>query len=278
MADTKVSAMTAASALTGAETLPVVQSAANRKATVDQVKDYIGAGYGKLSSHYYFFDDFSQTDIQSQANGAKGDMGWIAQPGMSGLISGPASGNISDNRHRSSIRIAPQTQAAPTACGISLGIVDYGPLVCGLGRLRKKWSFSLIGGLSAVANEYIMRIGMCKTHTWATALQGILLKYDRLNSVNFRFATGDGSTESYLDTGVPADLAWHTFEIDVNAAGTSCNCYFDGVLIGAKATNLPPSTAWMHYAAYIDTSVGNASGVQLLVDAVEADIAWTTPR
>lgn len=39
MADTKISGMTAASALTGAEVLPVVQSAANVKATTQQVVD-----------------------------------------------------------------------------------------------------------------------------------------------------------------------------------------------------------------------------------------------
>lgn len=39
MADTKISGMTAASALTGAEVLPVVQSAANVKATAQQVVD-----------------------------------------------------------------------------------------------------------------------------------------------------------------------------------------------------------------------------------------------
>jgi len=42
MPDKKISALTAASALTGVETLPVVQSGTTKKATIDQIKTYIG--------------------------------------------------------------------------------------------------------------------------------------------------------------------------------------------------------------------------------------------
>jgi hypothetical protein len=44
MADTKISGMPAASALTGAELLAGVQSAANVKITVDQLKDFTDGG------------------------------------------------------------------------------------------------------------------------------------------------------------------------------------------------------------------------------------------
>lgn len=42
MADTKVSALSAASALDGTEVFPVVQSATSKKATIDQVSTYLG--------------------------------------------------------------------------------------------------------------------------------------------------------------------------------------------------------------------------------------------
>lgn len=49
MADTKISALTAASALTGTEIVPVVQSAANRRTTAQDIANLAAAGGGLFS-------------------------------------------------------------------------------------------------------------------------------------------------------------------------------------------------------------------------------------
>lgn len=55
MADSAVASLSAASALTGAELLYAVQSAADKKATIDQIKTYIGNGQaaGYVAGRWY---------------------------------------------------------------------------------------------------------------------------------------------------------------------------------------------------------------------------------
>lgn len=52
MADTKISQMTAAAPLTGAELVPLVQSGANVQAAVSSLQTYLGSKYGSYGNLY----------------------------------------------------------------------------------------------------------------------------------------------------------------------------------------------------------------------------------
>jgi hypothetical protein len=96
--------------------------------------------------------------------------------------------------------------------------------------------------LSDGTNRYLQYIGITNAHS-AEPSQGCYFRYsDNLSSGNWEAVTAKSGTTA-TDTGVAADTNGnHTFEIIVNAAGTSVEFYIDETLVATNTTNIPNAT------------------------------------
>ncbi len=120
-----------------------------------------------------------------------------------------------------------------------------GPIALSGGSIR----FGVVAKLTTLSdgtNTYTARHGICDSAT-GDGNHGIFFRYtDGVNSGKWQLVGRDGTSETgVVDSGVTADTNWHTFEWEVNAAGTSCTFYIDGTSVGTVTTDLPASTRRM---------------------------------
>jgi hypothetical protein len=97
--------------------------------------------------------------------------------------------------------------------------------------------------LSDGTNTYTVRMG------WSDSLagdptDGVFLRYTNgVNSGKWQLVARSNSVESTQDTGITADTSWHTYEIEVNAAGNSAQAIIDGSNAGSPVTTNIPTGA-----------------------------------
>lgn len=76
------------------------------------------------------------------------------------------------------------------------------------------------------------------------------------SDTNFQCVTGDGTSVTVTDSGIPADTNEHTFAIIFDDVTPNVQFYIDGTLVATNTTNLPPSG---HYLCYEFLVRGNSS-------------------
>lgn len=109
MADTKISALTAASALTGAEIVPVLQSSANRRTTAQDIADLAAAGglFGAILSAVPTAANTGLSNWQNQNSAA------VSDSAIGIALSASSNGNANNIRLRT--KTAPSTPYTITA-------------------------------------------------------------------------------------------------------------------------------------------------------------------
>lgn len=133
--------------------------------------------------------------------------------------------------------------------------------------------------LSDGTDTYTARLGL--QEAFATdSVDGVYFRYTHgTNAGEWQGVARSNSVESALDTNALADTNWHTFELEVNAAGTSVEFFIDGVSKGTIATNIPTGAGRETglIPAVIVKSLGTAART-LSVDAYWAIFEFSTAR
>jgi len=136
------------------------------------------------------------------------------------------------------------TYANPSLYDNNLG--TFGALKVGGGAISLRWVVNVVQ-LSAVAQEFILRVGMGDP-TSNVPSNGAIFSYDRLTSVNWQARTynGGGNTLASGGTNVPVATGWWMLEAIINTGGTQVDFYVTPsggatTLIGSGVATLPPS-------------------------------------
>lgn len=131
--------------------------------------------------------------------------------------------------------------------------------------------------LSDVTNTYTVRMGLGSNGT-GDSTDGVYFRYTNgVNSGKWEGVTRSASSETARDTTITADVSWHTYEFEVNAAGTSVQFYIDGAAVGAAVTTNIPSAGFPITPASIVKSAGGTART-LSLDAYWYSFELTTAR
>lgn len=90
-------------------------------------------------------------------------------------------------------------------------------------------------------------------------------------------ASSTGSVSSSIATG---DTNWHTFELEVNPAGTSVQFWLDGTSVGTTTSNIPSSSTKMGFTPINMIAIAGAGTYNNVayIDAYWWDYGFTTTR
>lgn len=131
--------------------------------------------------------------------------------------------------------------------------------------------------LSDGTNTYTARMGIQDAFA-GDSTDGIYFRYgSALNGGEWQGVSRAGGVETALDTNTAADTNWHTFEFEVNAAGTSVEFFIDGTSVGTNATNLPTGAVCGIIPVQLLKSAG-ATARRLFLDAYWYQFEFTTAR
>lgn len=300
MADSTITGLPAASVITGSESIPLVQSGADKKATPAQLKTYINTG---LSSYNYttsaqLFEDFdceqlinaagnkyhyqgTYTILQSKAalitgiTGYQAISGWVyaklnsSTPDVSGVICRNDGATGSNYVQGSTWHTGDVYQ-----CLIRVALLDLLPSVAD--NFDHRFGFACLG-LSAAA----MALAPFSTVGQETAsAMGAAGYIEVCNATpNFRCVSGVGGTTQTTVTSVPYALnTLYTFRLKVLATG-EVEFYINGTLVATHSTN-GVITDGKSIGEYISThNVAATAGTAktLIVDAMgyKHDMATT---
>lgn len=149
-------------------------------------------------------------------------------------------------------------------------------MILGGGAIVLNWVFKI--AILSVANpRFFVRCGFGDING-ADQTNGVYFEYtDNVNSGNWQYKTANASTRTTSNSTIAADTSYHNFQININAAGTSCEFFIDGVSLGAAiTTNIP--TAVITPFVMVDGNVGNPVANTFLVDLFYFTQTLTTPR
>ena len=170
-----------------------------------------------------------------------------------------------------------ELETGTTAGGLSVGA--YGNNQTGFvlgGGVRFFEARIQLPDLSAVGEEFIIRIGLGDKVDGSDHEDGVYFEYDRLTNVNWLLKTANSSTRTSTDSGTAvADSVWLTLRAEINAAGTSVEYFIDDVSVGTIITNLPTDRIGENIG--IVKSAGTTER-KFLIDYYHQVVQYTTPR
>lgn len=160
--------------------------------------------------------------------------------------------------------------------GMTVGNAVSAQIILGGGAITLNWVIKL-ATLSTGTNTYTLRCGLGDTKS-ADEVNGVYFEYTNgTNSGQWQFKTAAASSRTTSSSAIAADTSYHNFSITINAAGTSCAFFIDGVSLGtAIATNIP--TAGITPFVDIVWSAGTIPALSVLVDLMYFTQTLTTPR
>jgi hypothetical protein len=213
------------------------------------------------------FEDWLSSDTA-------GVLGWTNTNSGAGSPASVTSGNVFSNNQ--GVLVLPTGTTATGRSAIHLGA----PIQLGYTPINHSWR-NFINVLSTGAEEYAFVMGLADTPAGAGVGQtnGCYFLYDRTVSVNWLCVTTKTSLATVSTTSVAVtNTAYKTFNVSVNAAGTSVVFSIDGVVVATNTTNIPGFGQPVGPLTKIAKSVGTTS-VFVLHDYYSQNITWTgTPR
>lgn len=169
------------------------------------------------------------------------------------------------------------SQASTTGtAAISLGSNTSGSVFFGGGAISQNWMTKL-SALSDGTDTYSARNGFVDSFV-GTPQNGAYFTYTHgTNSGRWQIVTVKATVATTSDSGIAADTNFHSFRIDVNAAGTSVSFYIDDVQTSNSpvATNIP--VVIIYPSAALIKSAGSTAIAQIC-DAFTFVQELTTPR
>lgn len=99
--------------------------------------------------------------------------------------------------------------------------------------------------LSTSTETFFAIVGFHDRRAQQTPTDGVYFYYtDSATGATWKtIAYSNGTTAGATNTGIVADTSWHTFELQVNTAGSRVDCYIDGALVSTETANIPTGTA-----------------------------------
>ncbi len=99
--------------------------------------------------------------------------------------------------------------------------------------------------LSDGTETFSVHIGFADTFTGTTYTDSACLRYRHsANSGKFECVTTSNTSDTARDSGVTASAgSWYSYEVRVNAAGTSVAFYINGSLVQTNVANIPTGSA-----------------------------------
>ena len=159
------------------------------------------------------------------------------------------------------------------SCSGVSGATPASTLVLGSGEVWVNWNMRL-AALSDGTDTYTIQLGLADYASMDAAstaiVDGVYFSYTHsANSGNWVINSTNTSTTTSGNTSNAADTEFHTFSINVNAAGSSVSFYIDNVQVANSplATNIPTAAVAPFVKAYL--SAGTSSGH-------EVDLFWIT--
>jgi hypothetical protein len=252
--------------------------------TLGALEYYDGANWVQVSIEptksrgLYYYEDFltdAATVTAGHGRGIETNTGTGAATALSAALAG--SGN-----HPGQVTTTTGTTAAG---GATFQAAGSSSIALGGGE----WRFDLwfyIPDLSAVAQEYGLLLGFFDVPNAANQVDGAYLLYDRLGSstgstasTNWQTVTTAGSTRTFTtsSTAVVEDT-WIRATVIVNAAASSVSFLInDAAIVTAHTTNIPTGSQTLGAGWCIKKSAGTTART-VIVDALELQAAFTTPR
>jgi hypothetical protein len=99
-----------------------------------------------------------------------------------------------------------------------------------------------IANLSDTLQDFVTFMGLRDGPYSGEPVDGVYFRYnDGVNSGRWQGIARSNSVETVLNGAVAfaADTAWHAFEIEINAGGTSAEFFVDGASMGTVGSNIP---------------------------------------
>ncbi|MEP7077078.1 MAG: hypothetical protein ABI878_14830 [Acidobacteriota bacterium] len=160
-------------------------------------------------------------------------------------------------------------------------LAEFG--ILGQGAVNFKSRFGFIA-LSDGTNTYTVRCGVSNGHIVAPT-KGCFFRYTHsVNGGRWEAVCTDG-VETAVDTGVTVAVgvgsagALHTFEVRVNAAGTSATFFIDGSLVATITTHIPTGSANLVGNMFqMIRSAGTTTVDIMALDYIRGEWNFTTPR
>jgi len=149
-------------------------------------------------------------------------------------------------------------------------------MILGGGAITLNWVIKIVS-LSTASPRYTLRCGLGTTDS-ADQVNGVYFEYsDNINSGNWVGKTASASSRTTLNSSIAATAAYHNLSIVIDAAGTSCEFFVDGVSAGAAITLTIPTVAITPFVN-IKRDVGTVTAGTLLLDLFYMKQILTTTR
>ena len=202
-------------------------------------------------------------------------LGWLeTRSGTNAFSTIVASGSEAFNKAQGCLQLSTGT----TASGRSASSLNSN-MGINYTTISQKWRMWL-PSLSDAANEYSFMMGFGDTPAGAGIVHTdeISFAYDRLVSSNWLCKTTKAGVTSQTITAIAVNpTTFNTFQININAAGTSVSFIINGVTVATHALNIPGFTEFVGPMAKISKSVGTTARVSL-IDYFWQKINWAVAR
>jgi hypothetical protein len=308
MPDTKLSALAAAAALSGAEIVYGVQSAVDVSITVDQigtrVRNTTPSDSSKLGKDLSAlpaaspstFDDivlfqngstqYEDTylgNILSAGKKALAYRRWefvsfnpTSDDGMSATNAGTSSYTINSGSGTDAFGVVTM-EPGTTSTGAAAVSCNNICRVTG-GRVMVSVRYR-ITTLSTSTNRFTVRFGALDSVSLEPTNGIYFRQVDDVNGAKLQGVVRASNTETTVDLGViPTANTWAHCHWIANAAGTSIQFYLNGTAAGAAVTTNIPTTINMRIGASTIASVGTSLGRELRLDWIDVAKEFTASR
>jgi hypothetical protein len=136
--------------------------------------------------------------------------------------------------------------------------------------------------LSTSTDRYTQYVGFASDTSGAPA-SGCFFRYtDNVNTGKWQCVTRSGGTETTADSGITvaaSSTAMNKFRVEVNAAGSSVNFYYNNALVATNTLNIPTgANRECGFGNFFIKSVGTTNANIFACDYAEAKMAFTAAR
>lgn len=151
---------------------------------------------------------------QTSTNAQHGREGWSHSLSGTGALVSPVSRLFTTTTGGGRILQTGTTASGKASLNLQRIVAGSPVMVC-------EWRARLVA-LNDAADQYTARLGLTNGTGTATPTDGLWFEYTSSGGANWRArARNNGGTTTTVNTGVPADVAYHRFRIVVDGGGTA---------------------------------------------------------
>lgn len=195
------------------------------------------AGAGSTVTVEWAYDPFRKALFWSDGAGA-GDFSTLSSGTGAGVTANSAN---SDGTHPGVLSISTGTTTTGRSAGqyLEATTIEFGTYAW-----KSKGVFQ-VPTASDGTETFSVHVGFFDTFTGTTYTDSACIRYRHsVNAGKFECVTTSNTTETATDSGVTMTAgSWYSYEVRVNAAGTSAAFYINGSLVQTHVANIPTGSA-----------------------------------